>query len=376
MNFRYALHPKDYAIGQIEKFYTDMAAKGWHLKKHGLWFSKFVQGQPADMKYRVELLQQSGEPFEVLTMSDEQKAVFEDCGWEYVDGQGYISVFRAPADSDTEEFYIDPAQHAETLKVLKKSLYGNLIYWPVYIAIYFLLNMMTGKNMPAELHLLWLETPQAILGVLAVILGFAIESIHGVYHISRLYKQMKKGIPLDHSPKNIGKLSTIATFSFIVIGFMALYSPITRKGTSVPVVSDGGYVTLAELGFEIPSGNRSWLHSSGLGHRKSIFREYWNFSEDIEKAEKETLVWLSQDVYKLKSKDKAMKTAKALMNTSTFARYEGNFKEMDFNGLEKVYYNDDLEIVVINNGYVGYFRSIFTEETRTALLAKLAEKWI
>lgn len=375
MNFKYALHPKDYAIGQIEKFYTDMAAKGWHLKKHGLWFSEFVQDEPADMKYRVEVLQPKGDKFEVLTMSDEQKAVFEDCGWEYVDGHGYISVLRAPADSDTEEFYIDPAQHADTLKVLRKNMKGNILYWPVYIVIWLLMNMMMGENMPAQLHLLWLESPQSLLSVLAIVLAFSIDSIVGMYHLNKLYKQMKNGIPLDHSPKKLGRLPAIIKFATIALSFIILWSPFANKNELVPLVSDGGYVTLAELGFDVPTGDRSWLHSSGLAHRKSIFCDFWRATEDIDTEESENLIWLKQDVFKLKNEDKAEKTAKALMNTSTFAQYEGNFKEMEFNGLEKVYYNQDLELVVINNGYVGYFTSIFTEESRTALLVKLSEKW-
>ncbi len=56
MDFKYAIHPKHYNIGRIEKFYTDMAAKGWHLHKHGQIFSEFIKGQPMDMKYRVEVL--------------------------------------------------------------------------------------------------------------------------------------------------------------------------------------------------------------------------------------------------------------------------------------------------------------------------------
>lgn len=36
MNRRYGLHPKNFAIGETEKYYTDMASKGWHLVKRGM----------------------------------------------------------------------------------------------------------------------------------------------------------------------------------------------------------------------------------------------------------------------------------------------------------------------------------------------------
>ncbi|MBQ5326420.1 MAG: hypothetical protein J6K80_04355, partial [Oscillospiraceae bacterium] len=78
---------------------------------------------------------------------------------------------------------------------------------------------------------------------------------------------------------------------------------------------------------------------------------------------------------KLKNEEKAIKTANALMNTSTFARSKSVFKKMYFEGLDTVYYNKDLELVVIKDNYVGYFRSIFTPESRDTLLTVLKEKW-
>ena len=41
MKRRYALHPMEFAIGETEQFYSEMAAKGWFLEKRGGWFSRF-----------------------------------------------------------------------------------------------------------------------------------------------------------------------------------------------------------------------------------------------------------------------------------------------------------------------------------------------
>ena len=41
MRRKYAIHPMDYAIGENEKFYSDMAARGWFLRKRGVRFSRF-----------------------------------------------------------------------------------------------------------------------------------------------------------------------------------------------------------------------------------------------------------------------------------------------------------------------------------------------
>lgn len=374
MKYKYAFHPKDYAIGQIEKFYTDMASKGWHLKRHGVWLSEFVQGQPMDMKYRVEVLIPR-EKFEILTMPDEQKVVFEDCGWEYVDGHGYISVLRAPADSDTEEFYIDPSQQADTLKGLRKNMIGNILFWPLWFVIYISLHSLTGENMLAQLQLVWVQFPQYIISLVVIAFLLSSDSFVGAYCVNKLYKQMKNGIPIDHSPNKASRLPVVIKSLVVLLCLVTTSTTIRSETFPIPYISDGGYVTLAEIGVDMPEENQSWLRSSGLSHIENMICDYWYASEQVNKTEFESLVWLTQDVYKFKSESDIHKTAKALMNTSTFAQYAGNFKEMEFDGLDKVYYNKDLELIVINNRYVGYFQSIFTEESKNTLLEVLRNKW-
>ena len=91
MKIRYGIHPKEFAIGETEKYYSDMAAKGWQLVKRGVTFSKFEKTEPKQMRYRVEVA--SARFLEERTIPDEQIAVYEECGWEYVTGYNYIHVF-------------------------------------------------------------------------------------------------------------------------------------------------------------------------------------------------------------------------------------------------------------------------------------------
>ena len=56
MKIRYGIHPKEFAIGETEKYYSDMAAKGWQLVKRGVTFSKFEKTEPKKMRYRVEVV--------------------------------------------------------------------------------------------------------------------------------------------------------------------------------------------------------------------------------------------------------------------------------------------------------------------------------
>lgn len=94
MNWRYGIHPNNYAIGETEKYYSDMSEKGWELVKCGITLSRFQKTEPKKMRYRVEVVNLKS--LEDGHLPEEQIAVYEDCGWEYVISRGYLHIFRAP----------------------------------------------------------------------------------------------------------------------------------------------------------------------------------------------------------------------------------------------------------------------------------------
>ncbi|MGM9522372.1 MAG: DUF2812 domain-containing protein, partial [Oscillospiraceae bacterium] len=55
MRRKYAFHPAEYVIGENEKFYSDMASKGWKLKKRGAYLSRFDESEPEKTRYRIEI---------------------------------------------------------------------------------------------------------------------------------------------------------------------------------------------------------------------------------------------------------------------------------------------------------------------------------
>lgn len=87
MNWRYGIHPNNYAIGETEKYYSDMSEKGWELVKCGITLSRFQKTEPKKMRYRVEVVNLKS--LEDGHLPEEQIAVYEDCGWEYVISRGY-----------------------------------------------------------------------------------------------------------------------------------------------------------------------------------------------------------------------------------------------------------------------------------------------
>ena len=76
MNRRYRLHFDNYAIGENEKLYSDMATQGWFLEKRGAYLSRFRRGESAEMRYRIEV---SAPGFlEETDLPEEQVAVYEN----------------------------------------------------------------------------------------------------------------------------------------------------------------------------------------------------------------------------------------------------------------------------------------------------------
>ena len=48
---KYKFHPETYELGENEKFYSDMEAKGWRLVKRGGYLSKFVPVEPSRARW-------------------------------------------------------------------------------------------------------------------------------------------------------------------------------------------------------------------------------------------------------------------------------------------------------------------------------------
>ena len=71
---KYRLNMPFWRIGEAEHWYADQAARGWILKKRGAWLTRFDQGAPQRLCYRIELAEEN-ESFA------EQKALYEQAGW-------------------------------------------------------------------------------------------------------------------------------------------------------------------------------------------------------------------------------------------------------------------------------------------------------
>ncbi|MCD7994516.1 MAG: DUF2812 domain-containing protein, partial [Clostridia bacterium] len=60
MRDRYAFHPLESAVDETERFYAEMAAKGWQLVKRGAFLSRFKRADPEETLYRVAVVMPDG----------------------------------------------------------------------------------------------------------------------------------------------------------------------------------------------------------------------------------------------------------------------------------------------------------------------------
>lgn len=85
-------------------------------------------------------------------------------------------------------------------------------------------------------------------------------------------------------------------YSLTVMGFQYLGA---YRG-DMPAVSDGPYLTLEELGVEGERHSYFTNGPSGLRYEKGLLSENWYTNEQVYQPQKEDIVWLYPDVYRLR----------------------------------------------------------------------------
>ena len=117
-----------------------MAQEGYHLSK--LVFStiyEFTLGEPSDVIYRMDYTDIRKEDLEPYFQ------LFQDSGWEYIDGGFGWYYFRKPADSnDTNEIYTD----AESKIKKYERMLGYSIIFPVVLGAVTIPQLFKHNSIP------------------------------------------------------------------------------------------------------------------------------------------------------------------------------------------------------------------------------------
>ncbi len=377
-NRKYAFHPKDFEIGETEKFYSEMAANGWMLVKRGVSLSRFERTQPQKMRYRIEVI--SAKALDGLEMPEEQLAVYEDCGWEYVDGRNYIHVFCAPEGSEAPEFYMEPEQQAETLKGLKRHYMVSMLNAPIYLVVLILMGLMVdgfanGKWMAQAYRALVEQT--AVVMIFAVLLIWTLcGSIRAAWRMQRLCSRMKKGIALDHAPRTRRIAAKVGNgIAVLLLIGLVIYGMNGYEKSPMPLETDEPYLLLSELGID---GERveNWVNhnESTVISTGSWIADCWDTGEYVDTANTEE--WLYQKIYRFKNEAFIPSFVNALMKDATFASSKNDYTEVEIDGLDQAWVTSRLECIAVKGELVASITYPFeTEEEGKQVLQTLADKW-
>ena len=336
---KYKLHPSEYDLGENEKFYSDMEAKGWRLVKRGNNLSKFIPVEPSRTKYRIEVT--SPAFLEETELPEGQLAVFEDCGWEHVAGRGFLHIFRAPEGSDAPEFYADPRQQAETLKGIRRYLWCSaalLLLLVAAVVLFILLNPTSARQYAIFV--------QRAVQCPALWAGRGLFCLWGVYYIvwstwklNRTYRRLKKGEPLDHAPKTKHAFHRLLHPGLLLLSLLwqllAVGQLITIQERELPTQPDGPYIMLSDIGWEGERTDFMGRHS-GITHTASLLADYWETVEYI-RTQEDTTVWLRQNIYRLRFPGMAGTLTQSLMETDTLAHGPESFSPVEVEGFDAVW---------------------------------------
>lgn len=376
MNRKYKFHPGEYELGENEKFYSDMEAKGWRLVKRGRYLSRFKPVEPSNARYRIEVYTP---PFlEDRTLPEGQIAVYEDCGWEYVADYSFLHIFRAPEGSGAPEFYTDPAQQAATLKKVRRDLWWSIALSAVMLGLF---ALPFGRS--AAGHIKRAVQLPTLYAFYVLWLVWAVwQLLWGTWKINRIYYRLKKGRPMDHAPKGNRVLHKILNQGLLGLSLLCLLLTVGQliitRSDDLPLQPDGPYIVLSDLGYE---GERGALfyrdRESGITHTRSLLSDYWEVFEIIDRPG-DHQAWMYQYVYRLRFPGMAAKLARALMEDSVFARDADSYHQIKAPGLDGAWATDGLELVAVRENMVVYIECMmdtYDNFNPQTICAALADRW-
>lgn len=384
MRYRWKLHPGDYALGENEKFYGDMEAGGLRLVKRGAYWSKFEQVEPNRARYRVEVVKPAFLEPDGGALPEAQVAVYADCGWEYVASRRMLHFFRAPEGSDAPEFYQDPRQQAETLKGVRRSLFWSLAISIALIALLApVVVMFSGGTAGylARMRKLWVTVPGLPLYYCLFILWGLTVSVIDAWQISRTYRRLKQGVPLDHEPKGRGLIRMVLDRGLWTAAILCLVLTVVQLVTmqrgDMPLEPDGPYIVLSDMGW---AGERSDFmgNTSRREHTRTVLSEYWYTREYVENPG-QTAVILYQEIYRLSGWLDPMEWARSLTVNQTFVKDLDEYTPVEIKGLDAAWLVENgMEVVAVKGrmlAYINYLDGAYSTERLTDVLEALANRW-
>ena len=357
---KYRLHPAEYAVAETERFYAEQAAKGWILESRGQYWSKFRRGEPKKLRYRMEF---STPGFlEEPNLPDAQVELYEECGWELVGAHGITHIFCAPEDNAVPELYSTPEQQAVALKGLRKSYrsgFWSVIFLGALILFLATLKDNTWDEWKAEFVVRLVQQSPVIFAYPLFGLWATWDLVVGGIRSRALYRRLKKGLPIDRTPKVRHTVFEVISRSLVVLSISCLLFAIVQlvaiEKPEFPGEPGSPYLLLSEVGIEGEPGEGLFDgNTSSIEHYFTLLTEGWNVTEYVETDRGDAVLY--QDVYRLPSEKMARWFAPSVVENAALADRKA-FREVSVDGLDAAW-QAPRECVAVKGNYIWYTTEI------------------
>lgn len=263
-----------YDVEGMESWLSELAQEGLLLEPDGFFvgLAFFSRAEPCAARYRLEAAQRStslwsengGEP------DEEQLALGEKYGWNYVAKRGDFYIYRS-LEPSARELNTDPKVQALALNAVKKRQISALVSLLFWILLYPLLVLRSGPL----LTILQLGTWRFLLCALLA-LWFVADSLQATIYLGRLQRKLREGLSLDRK-KNWRKRSAWRQVKgFVQLGLVIALALVClqRIGSSalgedrIPLDQYAGelpFPTMTDFVGEEAVGYRQTMYGVGLG---------------------------------------------------------------------------------------------------------------
>lgn len=174
---------------RLAEYLNSMAEKGWRLEKINWARLRFIREKAEQGKYAVDTFFKS--------KSNKKKDYIDFCGetgWEYIDNNGSMYVFRAEAGNDPIPIQTDPEME---YRALQKSMLPIDILFLVFALWFFIFGLVFPAIIPRSAQLIpsdlmelpwWATSYYLPLGML-----YLIYSICDIYWLRKQKKRLNQG---------------------------------------------------------------------------------------------------------------------------------------------------------------------------------------
>ena len=373
----YRLAPLRGFVAESESYYTFMAEQGYRLQRTGAYLDRFSRDTPRKTAYRVEIAQPGPEG-----IPEEQRELYRDCGWQYVDNYSVYHVFASMDAEEPPEIHTLPELQAKTIRRLRREGWVALAGEALWLAL------LAGRFLLAEGGI-WEALVEALSLIVLLLVLIGIGSWWAVVQLGaagRIIRRLKAGQPLDHGadwrPVRRKQRRMMATAAVLILlcGLWAaaegyvIRRDLPQAGTEFPCllleeVEDVRRASEAEADDFVGYSQRLEIRHTLLAplHYHTYEKAVSNLSG------RDGDSWMYQDYYETASPWIAQALGNSLADSALFAKGRENFREISCPGLDWVLVSE-MELVARKGNRV-LFATYWDTASPESLARSLAAKW-